>query len=71
MLRKKLTVLVAMALMLAMAVSPAWAAPGNGQGYGQGIAGGDSTHPDNGQHTTTGGGALNNPHVTGGCDIFC
>ena len=62
-MRKKLAVLVAMALMLVFAASPAWAAPG---GKGQGIGGGNFVNPDNGQHTATGGGQLNNPHL---CDI--
>jgi hypothetical protein len=65
-LRKKLAVLLAAAMMV-MAVSPAWAAPGNGQGYGQGIGGGNATHGDSGQHTATGGGQLNNPNLCPQC----
>jgi hypothetical protein len=50
-------------MVLAMAVvtaGPALAAPGNGQGVGQGIGDGNTTHPDNGNHTANSGGALNN-----------
>ena len=68
MLREKLVVLLAAAMMLVLAASPAWAAPGgNGQGFGQGIGGGDNVNQqDNGQKTRVGGGPLNNPNV---CDI--
>jgi hypothetical protein len=68
-LRKKLAVLLAAVMMLVMAASPAWTAPGKGQGGGLGIGGGDAQHADNGQHTATGGGVSNNPHVGGGCEI--
>jgi hypothetical protein len=71
-LRKKLTVLVAMVVMLAMA-SPALAVPGNGQGVGQGVGGGDISHVDQGNHkgTAKGEGLNNNPHNDGGCQISC
>ena len=66
-MRKKLVVLLAAAMMMVMAVSPAWAAPGgNHNGIGEGIGGGNFANTDNGQHTATGGGQLNNGHL---CDI--
>ena len=65
-LRRKLAVLLAAAMMVVMAASPALADPGgNGKGAGQGIGGGNFQHPDNGKHTATGGGQLNNPHLGG------
>ncbi len=69
-MRRRLSVLVATVMMLAMAAGPAVAAPGgNGQGFGQGQGGGDFVHADNGKHTAKGGGKLNNPHngVCGAC----
>lgn len=66
MLRKKLAVMLATAMIVVMVAAPAWAAPGNGQGVGQGGGGGDVTHIDNGTKTRTGGGPLNNPH-----NCFC
>ncbi len=63
MLRKKLAVLLDAVMILVMAASPAWAAPGgNGNGQGQGRGAGDFFHLDNGNHTATGGGQTNNPH---------
>jgi hypothetical protein len=67
-MRRRLTVLVVMAVVLAMLlamVGMASAAPGNGKGFGRGIGGGNTTHADNGNHTATGGGPLNNPNVIG------
>lgn len=67
-MRRRLTVLVVMAVMLAMLLAMAGmasAAPANGMGFGQGIGGGNTTHADNGNHTATGGGPLNNPNVNG------
>jgi hypothetical protein len=67
-MRRRLTVLEVMAVMLAMLLAMAGmasAAPGNGKGFGQGIGGGNTTHADNGNHTATGGGPLNNPNVIG------
>jgi len=65
-LRRRLAVLLAAAMMLVMAASSAWAesAPGNGKGIGLGFGGGDTAHPnDNGKHNAKGGGyELNNPH---------
>jgi hypothetical protein len=67
--RKKLAVLVAAAMMLVMAVGPAWAAPGgNLNGKGDGVGGGDIANPDTGNHSAVGGGRLNNPNV---CGIGC
>ncbi len=66
MLRKKLAVLLVAAMMLVMAASPAFAAPGgNGQGIGGGVGGGNFAHTDNGKRVANGGGQSNNPHV--GC----
>ncbi len=48
-MRRRLTVLVVMAVLLAMLLAMAGmasAAPGNGKGFGQGIGGG-TTHADN------------------------
>ena len=65
-LRKRLAVLLAAVMMLAMA-SPAFGAPGGqGKGFGQGTGGGDTVHVDNGNHFAKGGGRANNPHVSGG-----
>ncbi len=68
MLRKKLAVLLAAVLMMVMAASPVWAGV---KGKGNGFYGGDTanqtdTETGNAQKTRTGGGPLNNPHVTGG-----
>ena len=65
-MRRRLSVLVAMAVMLAMA-SPAFADPGNGKGFGQG--GGDIAHSDNGKKIANGGGRNSNPH--NGCQVLC
>ncbi len=65
-MRRRLSVLVAMVVMLAMA-SPALADPGKGKGVGQGVGGGDVVHVDNGDQKAKGGGTSNNPHVGGGC----
>ncbi len=67
-MRRRLSVLVAMAVMLAMA-SPTFADPGNGKGFGQGQGGGDIAHSDNGKKIAIGGGR-NNPH-NGGCQFVC
>ena len=71
-LRKKLAVLLAAVMMLIMAASPAWAAPGKSgqgnevsQGIGKGRGGGDLINPDNGDQKAKGGGTLNNPNVSG------
>jgi hypothetical protein len=58
-------VLLAAAMIAVMAASPAWAVPGNGKGVGQGVGGGDAAHVDPGNHTATGGGRANSPHL--GC----
>ena len=61
-MRRKLAVLLAAAMILAMA-SPAFGAPGGqGKGLGQGVGGGDIAHADNGKHKAVGGGKSNNPH---------
>ena len=67
-LRKKLAVLLAAVMMLAVA-SPALAAPGNGKGVGTGEGGGDAVHADNGNHvgTAKGEGLNNNPHNDDPC----
>ncbi len=71
MLRKKLAVLLAAAMMLVMAASPAWAAPGGHlKGNGDAIGGGNFVNADNGNHNATGGGQLNNPHISG-CGPAC
>lgn len=67
-MRRRLSALVAMAVMLAMA-SPAFADPGNGKGFGQGQGGGDIAHSDNGKKIANGGGRNNNPH--NGCQVLC
>ena len=61
--------LLTVALMLLMAASPAWAAPGGSDiGYGKGTGAGESAHIDHGKHVANGGGRFtNNPH----CNIFC
>ena len=70
MLRRRLAVLLAAAMMLAMAASQAWAEQGEVPGKAKGTAwgqggGGDTAHPDdNGNHNRNGGGTLNNPHNT-------
>jgi hypothetical protein len=67
-LRKKLAVLLAAAMLVVAAASPAWADPGgNLKGAGQGIGGGNAQHADNGNHTATGGGVNNNPHLAPPC----
>ena len=70
MLRRRLAVLLAAAMMLAMAASQAWAdqgeVPGKAKGtaWGQGGGGGDTAHPDdNGNHNANGGGRDHNPHI--------
>jgi len=66
-LRRKLAVLLAVVMMLAIA-SPAFGAPGgNGKGLGQGAGGGNIVNPDNGKRVAKGGGLNNNPHVCGAC----
>jgi hypothetical protein len=71
-LRRRLAVLVATAMMVVMAASPAWAVPGNGQGADQGIGGGDISHVDQGNHNGTAKeeGLNNNPHNSG-CGVSC
>jgi hypothetical protein len=72
-LRKKLAVLLAATMMVVMAVSPAWAAPGgNLKGNGDGQGAGDTintkdTSSGGAQKTRVGGGPLNNPNVCDGC----
>lgn len=64
MLSKKLTVLLAAVMMLVMAASPAWAAAGGHlHGNGRAVGGGNFVHSDSGNHTQTGGGQGNNPHL--------
>ena len=68
MLRKKLVVLVAAAMMMATVASPAWAAPQGNNGNHSG----DVRNEDNGLHVGggTGGGKFNNPG-NGGCGAGC
>ena len=72
-LRRRLAVLLATAMMVVMAASPAWAAPGGqGQGHGGGIGGGDNVNQNDqpqAQKTRTGGGPVNNPNL--GCQFSC
>ena len=67
-LARRMVLLVAVALMAVMLVAgTALAAPGgNFKGNGQGVGGGNFVNPDNGKHTATGGGQLNNPNL---CDV--
>jgi hypothetical protein len=56
-------------MTLILTAGPALAAPGGqGQGFGQGVGGGDTFNQKDikAEKTRTGGGPLNNPHVTGG-----
>ena len=65
--RRLVLLLVAALLVATMAVMTAGpvfaAAGGNLHGSGQGVGGGDAAHFDSGNHTATGGGGLNNPHL--------
>lgn len=66
-MRKRIVLTLAAALIAAMmAAGPALADPGGNptksRGIGQGIGGGQA-NLDNGQHTATGDGTLNNPHL--------
>ena len=73
---RRYVLLVAIAVMVvvmaAVTSGPVFAAAGgNLHGEGQGVGGGNAAHIDDGNHTATGDGALNNPHVTGGCTFAC
>jgi hypothetical protein len=59
----------ALVMALVMAAGPALAAPGNRQGVGQGMGGGNIANPDNGNQFAKGGGTSNNPHVGGDCGL--
>ncbi len=57
-LPRRLMLLLAMVLMaLMLTAGPVFAA-----GLGGGNGSGNAVHLDNGNHTATGGGTLNNPH---------
>jgi hypothetical protein len=62
---RKLTASVAMAMLVLLAVSPAFAASVDNPGTGDTIGGGNLAHPDNGRHTAAGGGQSNNPNPSG------
>ncbi len=66
--RRIVVLVVAVFMALMMAMPTASADPGNGKGFGQGQGGGDFVHSDNGKKTSKGGGKINNPHVSGGCE---
>jgi hypothetical protein len=64
-LPRGLLLLLAVALIaLMLTAGPVFAAPGgNGHGIGQGTGGGNAAHIDSSNHTATGGGQLNDPHL--------
>lgn len=67
--RRLMLLMVAALMVVTVAVAtagPVFAVPsGINQGHhtGGGAGGGDTANPDSGNHTSTGGGTFNNPHL--------